>query len=105
MATDTERVTIRLPAERVSALEQLVKAGEFDTVSDAVRAAIDRFIAEKNAPGHISKLSIDLPKGNMGQLQELVKSGDAVSVDDAVRNAVREYGRKRLQKALEAADR
>ncbi|HKZ49211.1 MAG TPA: ribbon-helix-helix domain-containing protein [Thermoplasmata archaeon] len=105
MATETERVTIRLPAERVSALEQLVKSGEFDTVSDAVRAAIDRFISEKTAPGHISKLSLDLPKGNMVQLQELVKSGDAVSVDDAVRNAVREYVRRRLQKALESAER
>ena len=105
MSTESERVTIRLPAERVSALEQLVKSGEFDTISDAVRAAIDRFIADKTAPGHISKLTLDLPKGNVVQLQELVSAGDAVSVDDAVRNAVREYVRRRLQKALEASEK
>ncbi|HEX9341454.1 MAG TPA: ribbon-helix-helix domain-containing protein [Thermoplasmata archaeon] len=105
MPAESERVTIRLPPDKVKALHQLVKSGEFDTVSDAIRAAIDRFIDIHFAPDYIRKLMIELPKGNVVDLQQLVKSGDSVSVEDAVRNAVREYVRRRLHKAMEGAER
>ncbi len=103
MVAESERVTVRLASERLNALETLVESGEFDSISDAVRTAIDRFINERNAPDHIKKLNLDLPKGSMLRLEELVQAGDAVSVDDAVRNAVREYVRRRLAKAMESA--
>ncbi len=105
MPLESERVTIRLPPDKVKALHQLVKSGEFDNVSDAIRAAIDRFIDIHFAPDYIRKLMIELPKGNVVELKQLVKSGDSVSVEDAVRNAVREYVRRRLHKAMEGAER
>ena len=104
MATESDRVTIRIPAETVHALQQLVKKGEFDTISDAIREAIDRFVDQKFAPDYIRKLMIELPKGNVVDLQQLVKKGDSVSVEDAVRNAVREYVRRRLEHAIEGAE-
>ena len=105
MPPESDRVTIRIPPEKIHALESLVKKGEFDTISDAIRAAIDRFIDQKFAPDYIRKLTIELPKGNVVDLQQLVKSGDSVSIEDAIRNAVREYVRKRLQKAIEGPER
>jgi len=105
MPSESERVTIRLPPDKVKALHQLVKGGTFTTISDAIRAAIDRFIDIQFAPDYIRRLMIELPKGNVVDLQQLVKSGDSVSVEDAVRNAVREYVRRRLHKAMEGADR
>ena len=105
MPSESERVTIRIPPDKIKALHQLVKSGDFTTISDAIRAAIDRFIDVKFAPDYIRKLMIELPKGNVVDLQQLVKSGDSVSVEDAVRNAVREYVRRRLHKAMEGADR
>lgn len=101
MPPESDRVTIRIPPEKIHALQQLVKKGEFDTISDAIRAAIDRFIDQKFAPDYIRKLTIELPKGNVVELQALVKAGDSVSVEDAIRNAVREYVRRRVQKAIE----
>jgi len=101
MASDTERVTVRIPSDTVNALQHLVKNGEYSTLSDAVRAAIDVFIEAQFAPEYIKKMTIELPKGNVVDLQELVKSGDSVSVEDAIRNAVREYVRRRLSKAME----
>src|SRR2546427_12949427 len=105
MASESERVTIRIPPDKIKALHQLVKSGDFTTISDAIRAAIDRFIDVKFAPDYIRKLMIELPKGNVVDLQQLVKSGDSVSVEDAVRNAGREYVRRRLHKAMEGAER
>lgn len=101
MASDTERVTVRIPIETVDALQHLVKNGEYNTLSDAVRAAIDIFIEAQFAPEYIKKMTIELPKGNVVDLQELVQKGDSVSVEDAIRNAVREYVRRRLSKAME----
>lgn len=105
MPSESERVTIRLPPDKVKLLHQLVKTREYATISDAIRAAIDRFIEVQFAPDYLRKLMIELPKGNVVELQQLVKSGDSVSVEDAVRNAVREYVRRRLHKAMEGADR
>src|SRR3970040_1235594 len=96
MPPESDRVTIRIPPEKIHSLQSLVKKGEFDTISDAIRAAIDRFIDQKVAPDSIRKLSIELPRGNVVDLQQLVKQGDSVSIEDAIRNAVREYVRKRV---------
>jgi len=100
MASESERVTIRIPPDKVNRLQALVKSGEFSTISDAIRAAIDRFIDQQFAPDYIRKMTIELPKGNVVDLQQLVKSGDSVSIEDAIRNAVREYVRRRLTKAM-----
>src|SRR5690242_13420522 len=105
MPQESERVTIRIPPEKIHSLQQLVKGGTYNTISDAIRAAIDRFIDMHFAPDYIRKLTIELPKGNVVDLQQLVKSGDSVSVEDAVRNAVREYVRRPLHKAMEGAER
>jgi Arc/MetJ-type ribon-helix-helix transcriptional regulator len=48
MVMTMERVTIRLPRQQVDMLEKLVEAGEFPTVSEAVRYAV-RELIEKHA--------------------------------------------------------
>jgi Arc/MetJ-type ribon-helix-helix transcriptional regulator len=101
MPPESDRVTIRIPPEKIHSLQTLVKRGEFDTISDVIRTAIDRFIDQKFAPDYIRKLMIELPKGNVVDLQSLVKSGDSVSIEDAIRNAVREYVRRRVAKSVE----
>ena len=57
MPSESERVTIRIPPDKIKALHQLVKSGDFTTISDAIRAAIDRFIDVKFAPDYIRKLN------------------------------------------------
>ena len=104
MSTDSERVTIRIPKDRVVALQNLVEQGQYTNMSDAIRAAIDSFVETHFTPEHIEKLMVELPKANVVKLEELVHQGDSISVDDAVRNAVREYVRLRLQKATENQD-
>lgn len=102
---ESERVTIRLPNERIEALQALVEQGRFSTISDAIRAAIDKFVEGEFTPEYIEKITVELPKGNVVNLKELVQEGDSVSVDDAIRNAVREYIRKRVSKANEEMQR
>jgi len=103
--TESERVTIRIPAERVQALQALVETGRFTTISDAVRAAIDRFVENEFTPEYIEKVTVELPKGNVVDLKELVHNGDSISVDDAIRNAIREYIRQKMSKAIEELDK
>ena len=104
MSTDSERVTIRIPKDRLDSLQKLVEQGQFGNLSDAIRASIDAFVDQHFTPDHIEKLTVELPKGNVVSLEELVHSGDSISVDDAVRNAVREYVRMRLQRATESQE-
>lgn len=102
---ESERVTIRLPSERVEALQALVEKGRYPTISDVIRTAIDRFVESEFTPEYIEKITVELPKGNVVNLKHLVEDGDSVSVDDAIRNAVREYIRRRLTKAMGELDR
>jgi Arc/MetJ-type ribon-helix-helix transcriptional regulator len=102
MTSDSERVTIRIPTERLAVLTDLVKSGEYDTISDVIRAAIDTFLENQFTPEYIRRLTLELPKGNVVKLEELVKGGDSVSIEDAIRNAIREYIRRRVSKAIEA---
>ncbi len=102
---ESERVTIRLPHERINALQALVDQGRFSTLSDAIRAAIDRFVDGEFTPEYIEKVTVELPKGNVVNLKQLVQDGDSISVDDAIRNAVREYIRKRLVEAIEELEK
>ena len=41
---DSERITVRIPAEKLQALQALVDTGKYPTISDAIRAAIDTFV-------------------------------------------------------------
>ena len=101
MADETERVTVRLPHESVEALESLVKSGEYSNLSDAIRSAIDRLLEIQFAPNNVRKLTIELPKGNVVDMEQLVNRGDSISLEDAIRNAVREYVRRRMDRAIE----
>lgn len=97
MPHETDRITIRLPREYLENLEKLIKAGEYDTLSDAIRAAIKELLDRKFTPSYLERRSVDLPRGAMDKLEELVKKGDSIDVEDAIRNAVREYVRHRLR--------
>jgi Arc/MetJ-type ribon-helix-helix transcriptional regulator len=97
---DSERITIRLPSEKLHALQNLVDTGKYPTISDAIRAAIDSFIETHFTPEYIERVTVELPKGKLIELEALVKDGDSVSIDDAIRNAVREYVRMRLEQAV-----
>jgi Arc/MetJ-type ribon-helix-helix transcriptional regulator len=97
---ETERITVRVPAEKLEKLDRLVKSGDFKSKSDVIRAAIERFIEAEDVPQNISKITVELPKGDSVTLEQLVEDGDSVSVDDAIRHAVREYIRVRIEKAL-----
>ena len=101
MTTDSERVTIRIPTDKLEVLQRLVDTGEFGTLSDVVRSAIDKFVEDKLAPAHIERMTVEFPKGNIVELEKLVNSGDSVSIEDAVRNAVREYLRTQVVKEVE----
>ena len=103
--SESERVTIRIPQESISALQSLVDQGKFSTLSDAVRAAIDKFVESEFTPEHIKKVTVELPKGNVVELEELVHTGDSISVDDAIRNAVREYIRLKMSKAMDELEK
>ncbi len=96
MASDTQRITVRIPNEMADNLQNLVEKGEYSTMSAAIRTAIDEFIENKNAPEHISKVTVDLPKKKVNEIKNLVQEGDSISVDDAIRNAVRDYVKEKI---------
>ena len=42
-----KRITLRLPAQQIEVLEQMVEAGEFPTISGAVRDAVRQLIERR----------------------------------------------------------
>jgi Arc/MetJ-type ribon-helix-helix transcriptional regulator len=42
-----KRITLRLPEQQIELLEQMVEAGEFPTVSEAVRDAVRQLIEKR----------------------------------------------------------
>ena len=47
--TIMKRITLRLPDQQIEMLEQMVEAGEFPTVSEAVRDAVRQLIERRAA--------------------------------------------------------
>ncbi len=92
----TDRVTVRLSAEQIALIQHLVDSGEFETVTDVVREAMDQFLSTRFSPENIRRITVEIPKDSALKLETLVNDGDSVSFDDAIRNAVREYTRSRL---------
>ncbi len=85
-----------MPVQTLEQLEALVNKGDYDTLSDAIRAAIERLLALKFPPKHLERITVDLPKGKAVELAQLVRGGDSISLEDAIRNAVREYVRRQI---------
>ena len=96
--SSTERVTIRLSTDSVDKMQELVASGQFETITDVIRAAVEEFLGKYYSPDNVKKVTVDLPKSNAVELETLVNDGDSISLDDAIRNAVREYTRTRLTK-------
>jgi Arc/MetJ-type ribon-helix-helix transcriptional regulator len=46
--TMMKRITLRLPEQQIELLEQMVDAGEFPTVSEAVRDAVRQLIERRS---------------------------------------------------------
>ncbi len=42
-----QRITIRLPEQQISLLEKMVEAGEFPTISEAIRDAVRELIERR----------------------------------------------------------
>ncbi len=99
MASETDRVTVRLPIRSLEHLQTLVTQGEYDTISDAIRAAIEGLLRDKFPPEYVERVTVDLPKGKVVELQQLIREGDSVSIEDAIRNAVREYIRAAVDRS------
>ncbi|MDR0778470.1 MAG: ribbon-helix-helix protein, CopG family [Methanomassiliicoccaceae archaeon] len=95
--SQTERITVRLPSDKVELVLALVGRGEYANVSDVIREALDEFLKTRFTTGSFDRVTVELPKAKVIELESLVQGGDSVSLDDAIRNAVREYTRARIR--------
>ncbi|MBN1539215.1 MAG: ribbon-helix-helix protein, CopG family [Candidatus Thermoplasmatota archaeon] len=84
-----EKVTIRLNADQVDALDFMVKHGQFKTRSDAVRAAIDIMTREPEGEAVSSGLIVDLPDVMIAMIDKLVDLGHFRSRDHGLFELVR----------------
>ena len=93
-----EKVTVRLSAETIRLLQELVDKGEFPTMSDAVRSAVDRFLGDRFTPETRIEI-IESPRDDgIIKMSTLVRNGDAVLINDEVCGSLRDYIRSRLDK-------
>jgi len=93
----TERITVRLPSDKVELVQSLVDKGDYQNVSDVIRDALDDFLSVRFPAGNVDRVMVELPKAKVLELEALVQDGDSISLDDAIRNAVREYTKARTR--------
>lgn len=95
-----DKVTVRLPAETIRLLQELVDNGEFPTMADAVRSAVDKFIGDRFTPETRIEI-IESPRDDdIIEMNALVRNGDSVLINDSVCDSVRDYIRNRLDKGF-----
>jgi len=104
--------TVHMPPEYIEALQQLVDAGFYYSISDAIRTAVRdlimkecpliwkrRPVLEARAPdGELVAQSFKMPKMDLVVLRALSRKGHYASVSEAVREAAHEL--VRLEKDL-----
>jgi len=78
-------------------IQKLIDSGEFSSVSDVIREALDGFLKTRFSSGNVGRVTVELPRSKVMELESLVQDGDSVSLDDAIRNAVREYTKARIR--------
>jgi len=96
-ARPAERITVRLTPDTAEAIQTLIDSGEYLSVSEVIREALDDLLSKRFPSGNVDRVTVELPKAKVMELESLVQEGDSVSLDDAIRNAVREYTRTRLR--------
>ncbi len=84
--TDIERLTVRIDKASLKKLQDLVDSGKFHDVSEAVRVAIERLIADVDKIEETKDVPI-----------ELLVEDKPVDFDQAVKNAVNDYIRNKIK--------
>ncbi|HLF06031.1 MAG TPA: ribbon-helix-helix domain-containing protein [Thermoplasmata archaeon] len=104
-----ERTTIRLDPELAQRLDAfLFRHKEYDSRSQAMRAAVEEFLDRREKPeaGDKGALTVRLPPSIMNALQTWVKSDEHfVDMDDALRHIIRDYLTQHVHEVSESIRR
>lgn len=93
----TERVGVRLSSEALAVLRELVDTGEFTSMSDAVREAVDALIRSRFTQEEVFEIVGRQGSRKTVEFDSLVRDGET-SLEDAVRSAVRDMVNSRLER-------
>ncbi len=88
------RITIRVSEDLVKKLQEIVDKYNYNSVSEAIRFALNEFIA-KNDLNNTSSVDLKLPRKIYNELESEVNTGNAISVDDLIRFILKEYARNK----------
>jgi|GEM_PF-3493339 len=96
------KITIRLSEDKIEAIEQIVKEGEYESISEVVRHALDYFLDARPKPGETTrKVVVEIPSRDHDLLEEYKSEGLIVSEQDAIRAAVAKWLEEFPNKELE----
>ncbi len=89
----SERITVRLNSETAAALKILVDRGEFESLSDAVRKAMEDFIAVRLTSEEISKIVSDI---DIEDDSSVIGKSDVEAMNRSIREAVTGFVRTKM---------
>jgi Arc/MetJ-type ribon-helix-helix transcriptional regulator len=93
----TEKITVRLTQDTMTALQALVDRGDYDSLAESVSDAIQKMLESKFSPKELSKIQKEGVRENPIDMDSLLTDGDKRSTDEAVMKAVTEYVRSRMR--------
>ncbi len=88
------RITIRVSEDLVKKLQHIVDNYNYSSVSEAIRSALNEFIAKYDAD-NTNNIDLKLPRKVYNELENEVNTGNAISVDDLIRFILREYAKNK----------
>lgn len=82
---EVDRLSVRIPLETMEKLQQLMKTGKYQNISEIVKLALDEYI-EKNS------VDIDdIKKSDEIELELLMKDDEPPAFDKVIEDAVKDY--------------
>lgn len=88
------RITIRVSEDLIKKLQHIVDSYNYGSVSEAIRSALNEFIAKYDTD-NTNNINLKLPRKVYNELENEVNTGNAISVDDLIRFILREYAKNK----------
>jgi Arc/MetJ-type ribon-helix-helix transcriptional regulator len=89
--------SIRVSGELATQIDNLIAAGEFETTSELILAALAQFLERYELDANWSVLRIKVPAEVERRLKVLADAGDGPSREDAAVRVLRDYTKERVK--------
>jgi len=104
MVAKASRLNLRVPSEVIDDLEEISARKGFDTISNVVRDALEKYADDEADSWNSGIVKVKIPNGTLEALEALVMAGYATDVSQAINFALNDWVKATREYHLEGRD-